>query len=170
MASAAFTLRAATPADIPALHRLMHDFAVYEKLQDRFRITEAELHDALLGTKPALESMLAEADGKPVGFALWYFFFGTFSGRYTLFVEDVFVAQPYRGHRIGLALFRHMARAAQQRDCIEMKWDVLDWNAPAIEFYRRLGARPMDEWTTFRLTGDALTRLAEDGSAGPATT
>jgi len=166
MASAAFTLRAATPADIPALHRLMHDFAVYEKLQDRFRITEAELHDALLGTKPALESMLAEADGKPVGFALWYFFFGTFSGRYTLFVEDVFVAQPYRGHRIGLALFRHMARAAQQRDCIEMKWDVLDWNTPAIEFYRRIGAKPIRGWIPQQLAGEALAALAAGAANG----
>jgi len=161
-----FALRPTTPSDIATLHRLMHDFAAYEKLQDRFRITQAELHDALLGAKPALESTLAEADGKPVGFALWYFFFGTFSGRYTLFVEDIFVAQPYRGHGIGLALFRHMARAAQQRDCVEMKWDVLDWNSPAIDFYRRIGAKPVRGWIPQQLSGDALTALAEGAANG----
>jgi GNAT superfamily N-acetyltransferase len=156
-----FTLRATTPADIQALHRLLREFAIYEKLQDRFVITEAKLHDALLGTKPALESILVEADGATVGFALWYFFFGTFTGRYSLFVEDIFVTQAYRGHGIGLALFRHMARAAQQRDCIEMKWDVLDWNTPAIEFYRRIGAKPIEGWIPQRLTGGALIALAE---------
>jgi GNAT superfamily N-acetyltransferase len=166
MVDAPFVLRPIVAADIPALHRLMHEFAVYEKLQDRFRITEAELHDALLGAKPALESMLAETDGKPVGFALWYFFFGTFTGRYTLFVEDVFVAQAYRGHRIGFALFRHMARAARQRGCIEMKWDVLDWNTPAIEFYRRIGAKPIRGWIPQQLNGDALTALAEGAANG----
>jgi GNAT superfamily N-acetyltransferase len=161
-----FALRPTVPADIPALHRLLHDFAIYEKLQDRFVITEAELHDALLGAKPALESILVDADGATVGFALWYFFFGTFTGRYSLFVEDIFVTQAYRGHGIGLALFRHMARTAQQRNCIEMKWDVLDWNTPAIDFYRRIGAKPIRGWIPQQLAGDALIALAQGATNG----
>jgi GNAT superfamily N-acetyltransferase len=161
-----FTLRPTTPFDIPTLHRQMRDFATYEKLQDRFVITEAGLHDALFAPNPPLDSILADADGITVGFALWYFIFGTFSGRYTLFVEDVFVAQANRGHGIGLALFRHMARAAQQRDCIEMKWDVLDWNTPAIDFYRRIGAKPVRGWIPQQLAGDALAALAEGAANG----
>ena len=154
-------LRATTPGDIPTLHRLMRDFAVYEKLEHRFKITEAGLHDMLFGAKPMLESMLADVEGTTVGFALWYFQFGTFSGRYDLFVEDIYIEPAHRGSGIGLALFRHMARVALERDCSDMIWNVLDWNAPAIEFYRRIGARPIKGWIPQRLTGDALIALAE---------
>ena len=161
-----FILRPTTPADIPALHRLMRDFAAYEKLQHRFQITEAELHDALFGAKPALDSILTEVNGTPVGFALWYFIFGTFSGRYGLFVEDIYVEQAFRGRGIGFALFRHMARIALDRECIEMAWNVLDWNAPAIEFYRRIGAKPVRGWIPQQLSGDALTVLAEGAANG----
>jgi len=144
----------------------MRAFATYEKLEDRFRITEAELHAALFGPEPAIEAVLADADGATVGFAIWYFLFGTFSGRYGLFVEDVFVAQPYRGRGIGLALFRRMARVAAQRQCLQMLWEVLDWNAPAIEFYRRIGATPVHGWTTQQLSGDALAALAAGANNG----
>jgi GNAT superfamily N-acetyltransferase len=161
-----FTLRPTTPADIPTLHRLMRDFAAYEKLEHRFKITEAGLHDALFGAKPMLDSILAEVDTTPVGFALWYFLFGTFSGRYGLFVEDIYVEPAHRGRGIGLALFRHMARIAVDRDCLDMEWNVLDWNTPAIEFYRRIGARRMDGWIPQRLTGDALLALANGGANG----
>jgi len=161
-----FTLRATTPADVPALHRLMRDFATYERLEARFQITEAQLHDALFGAQPALDSILAEADGAPIGFAIWYFLFGTFSGRYSLFVEDVFVEPPHRGHGIGMALFRHMARVARQLDCAQMLWDVLDWNTPAIEFYRRIGAKKVDGWIAQQLSGDALAALAEGDGNG----
>ena len=141
----------------------MREFATYEKLEHRYKITETELHTALFGAKPALDSVLADVDGITVGFALWYFTFGSFSGRYSLFVEDIFVQQDFRGRGIGLALFRHMARIALERQCIDMSWTVLDWNAPAIEFYRGLGAKMLTEWETFRLTGEALERLARDG-------
>jgi GNAT superfamily N-acetyltransferase len=154
-------LRPTTPADIPTLHRLMRDFAAYEKLEHRFKITEAGLHDALFGARPMLDSVLADAQGKTVGFALWYFLFGTFSGRYGLFVEDIYVEPDQRGRGIGLALFRHMARVAIARDCADMEWNVLDWNTPAIEFYRRIGAKPIEGWIPQRLTGDALIALAE---------
>jgi GNAT superfamily N-acetyltransferase len=156
-----FTLRPTTPSDIPALHRLMRDFAAYEKLEHRFKITESRLHDVLFGAKPMLESTMVDVAATPVGFALWYFFFGTFSGRENLFVEDIYVEPAHRGHGIGLALFRHMARTALARDCISMEWHVLDWNTPAIEFYRRIGAKPMEGWIPQLLSDDAMTALAE---------
>jgi GNAT superfamily N-acetyltransferase len=156
-----FALRPTTPADIPALHRLMRDFATYEKLQHRFKITEAGLHDALFAPRAPLDSILIDADGGTIGFALWYLTFGTFSGRHGLFVEDIYVDQAYRGRGIGLALFRHMARVALERDCISMDWNVLEWNTPAIEFYRRIGAKPVQGWIPQQLSFDALTALAE---------
>jgi GNAT superfamily N-acetyltransferase len=161
-----FTLRPTTPADIPALHRLMRDFAIYEKLQHRFEVTEGGLHDALFGPHPALDSILVDADGRTVGFALWFFFFGSFSGRSGLFVEDIYVAEPYRGRGIGKALFRHMARIARDRQCSGMQWHVLDWNTPAIEFYRQLGAQPVRGWIAQELGGAALTALAEGAGNG----
>jgi GNAT superfamily N-acetyltransferase len=144
----------------------MRDFATYEKLQDRFRITEAGLHDALFGPKPVLDSILVDMETATIGFALWYFTFGTFSGRYGLFVEDIYVEPTHRGRGIGLALFRHMARVALARDCFDMEWNVLDWNTPAIEFYRRIGAQPIRGWVPQRLSGDALSALAEGAGNG----
>jgi ribosomal protein S18 acetylase RimI-like enzyme len=161
-----FILRSPTPADVPTLHRLMGDFAIYEKLQDRFKITEAGLHDALFVANPPLSAALVDADKTTVGFALWYFIFGTFSGRYGLFVEDIYVAQSYRGRGIGSALFRHMARIAVQRQCFMMTWHVLNWNTPAIEFYRRLGSKPVRGWIAEELSGDALKALAEGAGNG----
>jgi GNAT superfamily N-acetyltransferase len=153
-------LRATTPGDIPTLHRLMRDFATYEKLQHRFTITEARLRDAMLGPNPTHSSILVDVDQETIGFAFWYFTFGTFSGRYSLFVEDIYIDPVHRGGGIGLALFRHMARIALERDCIDMQWNVLDWNTPAIEFYRRIGAKPIEGWIPKQLSGDALTALA----------
>jgi GNAT superfamily N-acetyltransferase len=161
-----FTLRATTPPDIPTLHRLMRDFATYEKLEARFKITEAELHDALFAPNPPLDSILVDAGNATVGFALWYFVFGTFSGRYGLFVEDIYIDEPHRGRGIGLALFRHMARVAVQRQCLVMTWNVLDWNTPAIEFYRHIGAKPVRGWIARELSGDALIALAEGAGNG----
>jgi GNAT superfamily N-acetyltransferase len=161
-----FALRPTTANDIPALHRLMRDFATYEKLEHRFRITEAGLRDVLFGPRPALDSILAEVDATPVGFALWYFTFGTFSGRWGLFVEDIYVTPAHRGGGIGLALFRHMARIALARDCADLQWNVLDWNAPAIAFYRRIGAKPVEGWIPQQLSGEALTALAQGADNG----
>jgi GNAT superfamily N-acetyltransferase len=153
-------LRPTTAADIPTLHRLMRDFATYEKLQRRFHITEARLHEALFGPHPTHSSILVDVSQETIGFALWYFTFGTFSGRSSLFVEDIYIASAHRSQGIGLALFRHMARIARERDCIDMEWNVLDWNTPAIEFYRRIGAKPIEGWIPQQLSGDALTALA----------
>ena len=138
----------------------MRDFATYEKLQHRFQITEPALHDALFGPIPTHSSILVDNGQETIGFALWYFTFGTFSGRYSLFVEDIYIDPAHRGQGIGLALFRHMARIAQDRDCASMEWNVLDWNTPAIEFYRRIGAKPIEGWIPQQLSGDALTALA----------
>jgi ribosomal protein S18 acetylase RimI-like enzyme len=161
-----FALRPTTPADIPTLHRLLRDFATYERLQDRFVITEAGLHDALFAPNPPLDSILVDVDGTTVGFALWYFIFGTFSGRHALFVEDIYVEPAYRGRGIGIALFRHMARIAVQRDCPVMTWHVLDWNTPAIEFYHRIGSKPVRGWIAEELRGEALTALAQGAANG----
>ena len=161
-----FALRPTTPADIATLHRLMRDFATFEKLHHRFKITATELHSALFGETPVLQSLLAASDGTVVGFALWYFTFGTFTGRTSLFVEDVYVEPAHRGSGIGLSLFRHMAGVARERRCIDMAWNVLDWNTPAIEFYRRIGARPVRGWIPQQLSGDALVALAEGARHG----
>ena len=163
---AAFTLRSTTPTDVPTLHRLMRDFATYEKLQHRFKITEAALHAALFGAKPIHDSILVDIGPKTVGFALWYFTFGTFSGRYALYVEDVYIDQQHRGRGIGLALFRHMARIAVARRCAVMTWHVLDWNKPAIGFYRHIGSKPVRGWIAEELGGDALIALAEGAGNG----
>ena len=107
-----------------------------------------------------------DAENATIGFALWYFQFGTFSGRHNLFVEDIYVDPAYRGRGIGLALFRHMARLAVARDCIDMEWKVLDWNTPAIEFYRRIGAKPTRDWIAQSLSEDAMIALAEGAGNG----
>jgi GNAT superfamily N-acetyltransferase len=163
---AGYTLRPTTPADIPTLHRLLRDFATYEKLQHRFEITEAALHDALFAPNPPLSSILVDISHTTIGFALWYFLFGTFSGRYGLFVEDIYVDQAHRGHGIGLALFRHMARVAVERQCAVMTWHVLDWNKPAIGFYRHIGSKPVRGWLAEELGGDALIALAQGAGNG----
>src|SRR5690242_7796820 len=121
---AAFCLRAATATDVPTLHRLMRDFAVHDCAQERFQITEAALHTALFTPNPPISGTLAISDGKIVGFALWFLFFGTFSGRYGLWVANMYVDESYRGIGIGLALFRHMARIAIEKDCAVIQWDV----------------------------------------------
>ena len=159
---AALTLHATTPADIPTLHRLMRDFADHERARERFQITEARLHEALFSPNPAISSVLADSGGMTVGFALWFFFFGTFSGRYGLWVANIYVEEPYRGIGIGLALFRHMARIAVEKDCVAMQWEVNDWNRQAVEFYDRIGSTPVSDTRLVKeMTGEALTALAK---------
>jgi GNAT superfamily N-acetyltransferase len=160
---AAFSLRAGTAADVPTLHRLMRDFAVYERAQERFQITEPALHTALFTPNPPILGTLAISNGKIVGFALWFLFFGTFSGRYGLWVANIYVEESYRGIGIGLALFRHMARIAVEKDCSAMQWDVNEWNKQAIGFYDRIGATPVSATRLMKeLHGEALTKLATE--------
>jgi len=155
-----FSLRAATEADLGTVLRLVRGLAEYEKLTDHCTATETDFHAHLFGPKSIAHAALAETNGQPVGLALWYYSLSTFAGRKRLFVEDVFVEPVHRGGGIGHALFRHMAQVALQDGCNGMEWRVLNWNQPAIDFYRRIGAVPVTDWTTNQLSGDALTRLA----------
>jgi GNAT superfamily N-acetyltransferase len=158
--TARFTLRTAEPADVPAILGIVRGLAEYEKLGHICTATEADFHALLFGPKAVAHAALAEIAGAPVGGAVWYFSLSTFAGRPKLFVEDVFVQPDFRGQGIGLALFRHMAGIACARSCWGMEWRVLNWNQPAIDFYRRIGAQPVTDWTTQQLRGDALAALA----------
>ena len=160
MTGETFTLRAAAPTDAAAVFALVRALAGYERLAHQVTATEAHFARALSGPAPRAHAALAEAGGEAVGLALWYYTFSTFAGGPDLFLEDLFVAPSHRGLGIGLALFRHLARTAQAEGCRRMEWRVLDWNQPAIDFYRRLGAAPMQDWTVMRLERDALAALA----------
>jgi GNAT superfamily N-acetyltransferase len=162
----AFTLRAATPADCGDIARLVRALAEYEKLASDARATEADFHAALFGATPRAEAAVAIVDRVTVGFALWFYNFSTFMGRAGLYVEDVFVEPAHRGAGIGRAFFRMMAARAVSQGCGRMEWSVLDWNTPAVNFYRALGAEPMTEWTVQRLTGATLRTLAEEHDHG----
>lgn len=150
----------ATAADAPLLLSLIRELADYERLSQEVVATEASLREALFGTQPNAYAVIAHAGGEPVGFAVWFYNFSTFLGRPGLYLEDLFVRPAWRGRGIGRALLRHLANEAVARGCGRMEWAVLDWNAPAIGFYRRIGAVPMDEWTVFRLAGDSLKKVA----------
>jgi len=151
----------ATPADVPLLLELIKALAEYERMTDQVVATEADVHRTLFGDTPLAEAVIARSGGEAVGFALWFYNYSTFLGRPGLYLEDLFVLPEKRGLGIGRALLIHLARVAVSRNCGRMEWSVLNWNEPAIRFYRSLGAQPMDEWTVYRLTGEALTRLAE---------
>jgi GNAT superfamily N-acetyltransferase len=153
-------LRPAVAADVPDIVRLVRALAAYEKLLHEVTSTEADFQVRLFGPSPVVHAVLAEAEGGAVGMALYYYTFSTFTGRCDLFLEDLFVMPTYRGHGIGLALFRHLAGIATAERCRRIEWRVLNWNQPAIDFYRRIGAKPMTEWSVQRLEGAALAALA----------
>ena len=156
-----FTIRAATRGDVPEILRLIGALAEYEKLSDMLVGTEAMLADALFGARPAAECLIAERGGRAVGFALFFTTFSTFLCKPGLYLEDLFVEPGERGHGIGKGLLKSLAALAVERGCGRFEWRVLDWNEPSIAFYRSLGAVAMDEWTVYRLVGDALAALAE---------
>ena len=160
MVTPAATIRSATVDDVPLILALIRELAEYEREPDAVIATEALLAEQLFGERPAAEVLMAEQGGEPAGFALFFHNFSTWKGRRGLWLEDLFVRPRFRGAGIGLALMRQLARIAMQRDCGRFEWWVLDWNTPAIDFYRRLGAVGMEEWTVQRLEGDALARLA----------
>jgi GNAT superfamily N-acetyltransferase len=151
----------AREADAPLILRLIKALAEYERLSGEVVATEATVRASLFGSDRKAEAVIAYADNEPVGFAVWFHNYSTFVGRHGLYLEDLFVLPEWRGRGIGRALLRHLARVAVERGCGRMEWAVLDWNEPAIRFYESLGARPMSEWTVFRVTGDALRRLAD---------
>jgi GNAT superfamily N-acetyltransferase len=156
-------IRAARPADVPAMIGLIGDLAEYERARHEVQITETGLRDALFGAAPAVFALVAEADDEVVGLALWFVTFSTWLGRHGIYLEDLYVRPERRGHGIGRALLATLAAIAVERGCGRVEWAVLDWNEPALAFYRALGAVALDEWTTHRLTGDALRALAADG-------
>jgi GNAT superfamily N-acetyltransferase len=156
----AFTVRAATAGDVPLILGFIKELAAYEKLSDRVSATEADLRAALFGPSPAAEVVLGCAGDAPAGFALFFQSFSTFLGRPGMYLEDLFVRPDWRGKGLGRQLLVHLARVAVARQYGRMEWSVLDWNEPAIAFYRAIGARPLDDWTMFRLTGETLVRLA----------
>ncbi len=153
-------VRAATPADLALIAALIRELADYERLAHAVRFDQAVLGEQLFGPRPYAEVVIGEVDGEPQGFALFFHNFSTFEGRPGIYLEDLFVRPRARGSGLGTALLRHLAALALERGCARLEWAVLDWNAPAIGFYRGLGARAMDEWTTMRVDGAALAALA----------
>ncbi len=156
-------LRDATPDDVPLILGFIRELAVYEREPDAVKMTEAQLHGSLFGERRLAEALVVEIDGAPQGTALWYESFNTWTGRPGLSVEDVFVREPYRGHGVGRAIFAHLAKLAVRRNYFRMDWQVLEWNAPAIKFYERLGATAQADWLKYRLSGEALRALATGG-------
>ena len=151
----------ATRKDIPLIRELILELAEYERaLPGEAPVTEKDLAKTLFGKQPAAEVLIAYLGDEPAGFALFFHNYSTWLGKRGIFLEDLFVRPAMRKHGIGFALLQEIARIALKRDCGLMDWSVLDWNELAISFYKRIGAKPMDDWTTFRLTGDALAHVA----------
>ena len=157
-------IRSATAADVPIILDFILQLADYEKLAHECVATEAKLHASLFGERPAAEVVIAEYDNIPCGFALFFTSYSTFLAQPGLYLEDLFVHPNSRGHGIGRQLMQHLAQLAVSRGYGRFEWSVLDWNTPAISFYRSLGAQPMKEWTVQRLVGDALISLASSAS------
>lgn len=156
----AVSIRAAVRADLGLIHAFILALADYERLGHTVRANREALGRYLFGERPVAEVLIAEVEEEPVGFALFFHNFSTFEGRPGLYLEDLFVAPSARGQGAGKALLSRLAAIAVERGCARMEWAVLDWNEPAIAFYRALGARAMEEWRINRLDGDALARLA----------
>jgi GNAT superfamily N-acetyltransferase len=161
-----FTIRDAVTADVPTILQLIRDLAEYERAPNDVVATEEGLRDILFGNEPAARVVIAREGEEPVGFAVYFFNFSTWLGRPGLYLEDLFVRPEKRGHGYGRALLTHLARIAQERGCGRMEWAVLEWNEPAIQFYKKLGATPMDEWTVFRLKREGIAQLAATEPAG----
>jgi GNAT superfamily N-acetyltransferase len=159
-ASISFQIRPATLDDVPTILSLIRDLAEYERAPNAVVATEEGLREVLFGARPAAEVVLALEGKMPVGFAVFFHNFSTWLGRAGLYLEDLFVRPDARGKGYGRALLVHLARIAQERGCGRMEWAVLDWNEPAIQFYRKLGAAPNEEWTVFRLTSEGIAKLA----------
>ena len=160
------TIRSAARADLPLIGELIRDLAEYEKLAHEVRFDPAVLGENLFGARPYAEVVIGELAGEAQGFALFFHNFSTFEGRPGIYLEDLYVREAARGSGLGKALLAHLAALALERDCARLEWSVLDWNEPAIGFYRLLGARAMDEWTGMRLDGAALAALGETAQLG----
>jgi GNAT superfamily N-acetyltransferase len=154
------SIRFAERGDLPLIAQFIRDLADYERLAHEVRFEEAELAERLFGKRPYAEVLIGEIDGAPQGFALFFHNFSTFEGKPGIYLEDLFVRPEARGSGLGKAFLKRLAKIGVERDCARLEWWVLDWNEPAIQFYKSLGAKPMDEWTTFRVDGAALDSLA----------
>jgi GNAT superfamily N-acetyltransferase len=154
------SITSARPTDVPLILSLISELADYERLSHEAIATEASLQESLFGSKPGAEALIARMDGEPAGFALFFHNFSTFLGRRGLYLEDLFVRPAFRGRAIGKSLLIHLAALAVERGCGRFEWQVLDWNQPARDFYERLGAKPNSAWVSYRMTGEALERLA----------
>ncbi|MBC8089607.1 MAG: GNAT family N-acetyltransferase [Phycisphaerae bacterium] len=154
-------IRRAERGDVVLVLQFIRGLAEYEKLAHECQATEAQLERTLFGERPSAEVVIAFRDGVPAGFALFFQNYSTFLARPGIYLEDLFVDPAHRGHGVGQALLAHLAQLALERDCGRLEWSVLDWNTDAIRFYERLGARAMNEWTVYRVTGDDLQRLSE---------
>ena len=153
-------IRPATESDAPLVLDFIRKLAEYGDIASEATVTEADVRAALFGARPVAAAILAYVGSEPAGFAVYSFTFSSFMGKPGIYVEDLFVEHHFRGRGIGKALLLTLARLGRERGCGRLEWSVLNWNEQAMEFYQELGAVPMDEWTTFRLTGEALDRLA----------
>ncbi|WP_445502979.1 GNAT family N-acetyltransferase [Microvirga sp. G4-2] len=154
-------IRKAEERDAPLIVSLIRELAEYERLAHEVEVTEGDMAKALFGSNPRVFADIAEWEGRPAGFALWFYNFSTFRGRQGIYLEDLFVRPEFRSKGIGKALLKHLAQRCIDENLPRLEWWVLDWNEPALKFYRSLGAVPMEEWTVQRVTGEALDKLAE---------
>jgi GNAT superfamily N-acetyltransferase len=158
-------IRPAKQSDAPLVLEFIRKLAEYGDISSEATVTESDVRAALFGERPVAEAILAYVGSEPAGFAVYSFTFSSFMGKPGIFVEDLFVEHQFRGRGVGKALLLTLARLGRERGCGRLEWSVLNWNEQAMEFYQELGAVPMDEWTTFRLTGEALERLASSGES-----
>ncbi len=156
-------VRPATIDDIPTILRMARGLADYERMSGAVTATEADLRRTLFGEPRRAEAAIGYLDGQPAGIVVFFHNYSTFLGRQGIYLEDIFVDEPFRGQGLGRVLMRYVARVAVERGCARFEWSVLNWNQPAISFYQKLGARPQSDWTVYRLTGEALERLAQSG-------
>jgi GNAT superfamily N-acetyltransferase len=154
-----FQIRAASAAEVPVILSFIKKLAAYEKLSHEVVATDALVRETLFGARPTAEVAIGYLEDKPVGFVLFFHNYSTFLGRPGIYIEDLFVEENFRRRGYGRALLLYVARLAKERRCGRLEWSVLDWNEPAISFYKKLGALPMSEWTVFRVTGDSLDEL-----------
>jgi len=158
-----FSIRPATPDDAALILELITELADYERLRHEVEVTADAIRESLFGERRVAEAVIGECDGAGVAFALFFHNFSTFLGRPGLYLEDLYVRPEFRGRGFGRNLLAHLAQLARERGCGRFEWSVLDWNEPAIRTYKGIGAAPLNEWTVYRLTGDALDKLAEGG-------
>lgn len=155
------TIRPATSGDAALILRFITELAIYEKAEHEVKTDAAGIADSLFGEESASHALICEHSGEPIGYAVYFFNYSTWLGKHGLYLEDLYISPEARGLGAGKALLKYLARHAVERGCGRMEWSVLDWNTPAIEFYESMGAKPQEEWTTYRLTGKALVDAAQ---------